>query len=168
MTRFLQAVTLSAARTTRAIGNVGSSRITMLLSMPRKRRQRSTMRDALGRRVLEMQRFAGMDSRIDGMRRHRRLGEAGEDELQLVAVGRDVADREDAGPRGLARRRIDDDVVALESEPPFPDRPEIHRQSEEGKQRIGLEALGGAVEIGDDDMTELAAVPFERMQLIGN
>jgi hypothetical protein len=60
-----------------------------------------------------MQRLAGMDERVDRVRRGRRLGEAGEDELQFVAVRGDVADREDAGRRGGAGRGVNGDVVEL-------------------------------------------------------
>ena len=57
------------------------------------------------RRILEMQRLARMDQRMDRMRRQRRLGEARQDQLELAGIGGDVADREDPGPRGRAGRR---------------------------------------------------------------
>ena len=60
-------------------------------------------RNALGRRIFEMQRLARMQQREDGMRGDRRLGEAGEDQLQLAGIGGDVADGEDAGRAGSAR-----------------------------------------------------------------
>src|SRR6266851_3472009 len=85
----------------------------------------SDSRYAFRRRVLEMQRLAGMDERMDRMRCQRRLGEAGEDQLELAGVGRDIADREDPRPRGGAGRRIDADPVVIEPEIPGSERAKI-------------------------------------------
>src|ERR1700712_3036285 len=51
-------------------------------------------RHAFGRGILEMQRQAGMHDRVDGVRGHRGLGKALQDQLQLAGIVRDVADRE--------------------------------------------------------------------------
>src|SRR5579885_2907284 len=93
-------------------------------------------RHALGRRILEMQRLAGAEQRMDRVRRERRLGEAREDELELPRIGGDVADREDAADRAHAGRGIDGDLVPLEREAPSRDRPEILRQAEKSEQRV--------------------------------
>ena len=64
----------------------------------------------------------GWTSGIGRVRRERRLGEAGQDQLQLAGIGGDVADGEDAGLAGRAGRRIDRDVVALQRQAPVGDR----------------------------------------------
>src|SRR5260221_5513056 len=109
MTMVWHAVTASAASTTRAKGMFDAHRMVKVLSISCR-----GAGNALRRRIFEMQRLAGMDERIDGMRRHRRLGEAREDELELVGIGGDIADREDASRRGCRGRRIDRNVGALE------------------------------------------------------
>src|SRR5207302_9652347 len=118
-------------------------------------------RHTLGRRIFEMERLSGMDEWVDGMRRHRRLGEAREDELQLALVSGDIADGEDAGHRGSAGRGIDDDVVALEVEAPLRDRPEIHGKPEEGEEGIGGEPLDPAIESGDNDLLQDPGIALE-------
>ena len=61
----------------------------------------------------------GMHQRIDRARRHRRLAEAAEDQLQLARIAHDIADREDARQVGGAGRRIDGNQAALEIQPPL-------------------------------------------------
>src|SRR5205085_2135110 len=85
----------------------------------------SAARHALGRRVFEMQRLARIDQRVDRVRRQRCLGEARQDQLEFAGVGGDIADREDAGPRGGAGGRVDADVVVVEVEAPGGQRAEI-------------------------------------------
>ncbi len=55
---------------------------------------------------------------MNGMDRHRRLAESGQDQLQLAGIGGDVADGEDARFVGLTGRWIDDDVMVVEPEAP--------------------------------------------------
>src|SRR3546814_6655139 len=62
---------------------------------------------ALRGRILEMQRFALVQQRIDRMRRRGRPGQAGEDQFQFAGIGCHIADGEDARLRSLAGRRID-------------------------------------------------------------
>src|SRR5690349_22953833 len=76
----------------------------------------SGSRHAAGRRIFEVQHLAGMDPREGGMGRGRGLRKAREDQLELAGIGRDVADREDAGPAGRRRRGIDTDMVARSEE----------------------------------------------------
>ena len=59
-------------------------------------------RDALGRRILEMQRLIGADDGKQRVRDHRRLAKALKDQLELSRVGRDVANGENPGQAGLA------------------------------------------------------------------
>ena len=49
-----------------------------------------------------------MDQGIGGMCRHRRLGKAAEDQLQLARIMGNVADGEDARQVGYRGRRVDD------------------------------------------------------------
>src|SRR6185437_3201898 len=56
---------------------------------------------ALGRRILEVQRLAGVHDRVHGVGCDRCFGEALEDQLELAGIGRDVADGEHAGQAGL-------------------------------------------------------------------
>src|SRR5580658_575669 len=86
----------------------------------------SGTRHPLGRRILEVQCLAGADDPKDGVCRHRGLAEALQDQLQLAGVGHHVADREHAGQAGLARRRIDADVVPVQRQAPVGDRAEVH------------------------------------------
>src|SRR3954454_22501869 len=90
----------------------------------------SASRNALCRRVLEMQRLARIYQRMDRVRRERGLGEARQDQLELARIGRDVADREDSGARGRATRRIDADMMVLDIEPPAGKRAELGCQTE--------------------------------------
>ena len=105
----------------------------------------------LGGRVFEMQRLAGMKQRVDRVRRHRRLGEARQDQLQLARIAGDVADREDAGARACTARRIDGDAVIVEGKVPLRQRPELGRETEKRQQAIGFEPAFIAGEVGDDD-----------------
>src|SRR5260370_16925742 len=90
MTMVWHAVTASAASTTRAKGMFDGHRMVKILSISCR-----GARNALRRRIFEMQRLAGMDERVDGMRPHRRLAEARQHKLQLVRIGADVPHRED-------------------------------------------------------------------------
>src|SRR5258707_11465045 len=107
MTMVWHAATTSAASTMRATGMFDGNRMVEVLSIACRGGG-----DALRRRIFEMQRLAGVDERVDGMRRHRRLGEARQDKLQLIGIGGDIADRKDARRRRRRGRRIDGNVVA--------------------------------------------------------
>ena len=56
----------------------------------------------------------------------------------------------------------------VDVEPPRGKRPEICRETEKGKQAIGLDPARVAREIGEDDGRELSGRAFERVELIGN
>ena len=60
-----------------------------------------------------MQRLAGMNQRMDGVRCHRGFGEALQDEFQLAGIGGDVADGENAGAVGGAGGGGHGDMIAL-------------------------------------------------------
>src|SRR5260221_547184 len=87
MTMVWHAVTASAASTTRAKGMFDGHRMVKILSISCR-----GARNALRRRIFEMQRLAGMDERVEGMRRPRHLGE-GEHPVdrRIAAAGDDDA-----------------------------------------------------------------------------
>src|SRR4051794_2990018 len=90
----------------------------------------SASRNPLCRRIFEVQRLARIYQRMNRVRRDRGLGEARQDQLELARIGRDVANREDTGPRRRAGRRIDADMVVLDIKPPSGERTEIGRETE--------------------------------------
>src|SRR6266568_7597205 len=100
------------------------------LQAPSAERRWSATGHPLHRRILEMQRFAGMDERMDRVRRERGLGKAREDQLELAGIGGDVADRENPRPRGGAGRGVDADPMVVEVEPPCRERAEIGGEPE--------------------------------------
>src|SRR5690606_37972622 len=78
-----------------------------------------------GRGIFEMEALVRSDEGMDRVRGGGGFGETGEDQLQLVPVRRDVADGEYAGRAGLAGRRVDVDMVAVELQPPLRGRHQI-------------------------------------------
>src|SRR5262245_60452656 len=95
--------------------------------------------------VLETQRFVRMHITMSGLRHERCLMKAGEDELELAGIGVDVADGENALGADLEFLCVDRDQVLVEIEAEIGDRPELHGEAEEGKQRVGGNLSGRAV-----------------------
>ena len=65
-----------------------------------------------------MQRRIGIDDRMNGMGRHRRLRKALQDQLELAGVSRDIADSENAGDICRASRWRHRDVVPIKRQAP--------------------------------------------------
>src|SRR3954462_3703375 len=124
-------------------------------------------RHAAGGGIFEMQRLAREDQRAGGMRGERRLGKAGQYELQLSRVSRDIADGENSRHARGAARRLDADMAALEIETPFGNGPEIHRQAKEGQQHVGCEPPALAFQAVDQHGGEGGTLAFEPGELEG-
>ena len=98
-----------------------------------------------------------MDVAMGGLRHERSLMKPGKDEFQLTRIGIDVADGENAFGAGLEFLGVDRDQVLVEIEPEIRDRPELHGEPEEGKQRVGGNLSGRAIHALDRDRLKLAA-----------
>jgi hypothetical protein len=105
---------------------------------------------------------------MDRVRRHRRLREALQDELELARIGGHVADGEHARKVGPAGRGIDRDVAAVEPQPPLRDGPEFHRQAEEGQQVVRRHRPRFALERRQHHAREARPVALQRAELVGH
>src|SRR5688572_33134264 len=92
------------------------------------------LRHTLGRGIFHVQRFAGVDLPVNGVRGLRGFGKTREDQAKLVFVCDNVANSINTGLIGLAGRRIGLNVMLIEPQSPIFNRSQGASQSEEGKK----------------------------------
>ena len=105
---------------------------------------------------------------MDGVRGHRRLAEALQNQLQLPRIGRHVADREHAGHAGLAGGRVDPHVVAFELEPHAAIGPRSIDSPKNGSSTSASSMRVSPSRSADLDRVQRAARAVQRVQLIGD
>src|SRR6476619_3692817 len=91
--------------------------------------------------------------------------ESGQDELQLAAIGVDIADGEDALLARLEFLGVDRDEVLMELKAPIRHRAELHGEAEERHHDLGLLLEGGAVGTLDRHRAKQPALAMQRGHL---
>src|SRR5262245_22101757 len=81
-------------------------------------------------------------NRMGGLRG---LGKTAKNEFQLMRIGRDIANGEDAFLASRRCARLYLNMVLIEVQTPLRDRPQLHGKTEEGKQMLRWYFANGAV-----------------------
>ncbi len=86
--------------------------------------------------------------------------ETGEDEFLFAGIGVDIPHCENAGYAGLEFCGVDDELLALDFQPPFRDGAQFGRQAEKDEQHIERQAASDAVVACDLDHVQLTLSVF--------